>query len=272
MLRIAFYGKGGIGKSTLASNVSVMFAKSGKKVLHIGCDPKSDSTRFFLSKKQKTVLDILQEKGKITRDEVVLKGKYGISCIETGGPKAGVGCAGLGITTTMQELEKLGILSEDWDIIIYDVLGDVVCGGFAIPMRKHYVDKICVVTSAEYMSLYAANNILNGVNNCKSKKNPLISILIGNKINSKKEEEIIKLYARKINIEIGALIKETFFFKISDFKRELLLESENFSENVQDILYLKNKIEDIEDNNILSPLSEEELEKFRDNICRRLLE
>lgn len=271
MLRIAFYGKGGIGKSTLASNISVAFAKAGKKVLHIGCDPKSDSTRFFLNKKQKTVLDILDEKGNITREEIVLKGKFGISCIETGGPKAGVGCAGLGISTTMQELERLGVLSENWDIIIYDVLGDVVCGGFAIPMRKHYVDKICVVTSADFMSLYAANNILNGINNYKSKKNPLIGILVGNKINSQSEEEIIKLFAEYTNIEIGALIREDFSFKLSDFKKELILENENFSDSEKGILYLKNKIETIEYTKELSTLSEEELEEFRDNISRRML-
>lgn len=272
MLKIAFYGKGGIGKSTLASNVSVAFAKSGKKVLHIGCDPKSDSTRFFLNKKQKTVLDILEENASITRNEIILKGKFDISCIETGGPKAGVGCAGLGISTTMQELERMGILDEEWDVIVYDVLGDVVCGGFAIPMRKHYVDKICVVTSGDYMSLYAANNILNGIKNYQSKKNPLIGILIGNKINSKNEEEIIKAFAECTNIQIGALIKESFSFKLSDFKGSLILENENFSDSEKEILSLTNKIINLDKNIELNPLTDEKLEEFRDNICRRMLE
>lgn len=272
MLRIAFYGKGGIGKSTLASNVSVAFAKMGKKVLHIGCDPKSDSTRFFLNKRQRTVLEILEEKGEIKREEIVLEGKFGISCIETGGPKAGVGCAGLGISTTMKELEKIGILEEDWDVISYDVLGDVVCGGFAIPMRKHYVDKICIVTSADYMSLYAANNILNGIKNYQSSKNPLIGILIGNKINSESEKEIVEIFSKYTNIDIASLIKEDFSFKISDFERKLILESDKFVNSEKEILDLANKIDFIDNkNNNLMPMTEEELETFREEICRRML-
>lgn len=271
MLRIAFYGKGGIGKSTLASNVSVAFAKMGKKVLHIGCDPKSDSTRFFLNKKQKTVLEILEEKGEIKREEIVLEGKFGVSCIETGGPKAGVGCAGLGISTTMQELERIGILKENWDVINYDVLGDVVCGGFAIPMRKHYVDKICIVTSADYMSLYAANNILNGIKNYQSDKKPLSGILIGNKINSENEKEIIEAFSEYTNIKIAALIKEDFSFKISDFEGKLILESKKFSEREKEILDLTNEIVLIENDGELVPMTDEKLENFRETICRRML-
>lgn len=271
MLKIAFYGKGGIGKSTLASNVSAALASQGKKVLHIGCDPKADSTRFFLKKRQKTVLEILGEKGEIRRDEIVLQGKLDIFCIETGGPKAGIGCAGLGISTTMAELERIGILDENWDAIIYDVLGDVVCGGFAIPMRKHYVDKICVVTSADYMSLYAANNILNGIKNYQSEKNPLVGILIGNKIVSQVEEEIIKHFAEHTNIEIGALIKDSSSFKFSDFERKLILESGKFLDSKAEILELADRINLINNSKELFPLTDEKLEEFREEICRRML-
>lgn len=271
MLKVAFYGKGGIGKSTLASNVSAALASQGKKVLHIGCDPKADSTRFFLNKKQKTVLEILEENGEVRREEIVLQGKLGIFCIETGGPKAGVGCAGLGISTTMAELEKIGILDENWDAIVYDVLGDVVCGGFAIPMRKHYVDKICVVTSADYMSLYAANNILNGIKNYQSEKNPLIGILIGNKISSEIEEKIIKSFAEQTNIEIATLVKDSLSFKVSDFERKLIMESGKFFDSRGEILELTEKINSISNTKELSPLNDEELEEFREDICRRML-
>lgn len=226
---------------------------------------------FFLNKKQKTVLEILEKNGEVKRDEIILQGKLGIFCIETGGPKAGIGCAGLGISTTMSELEKMGILDEDWDAIVYDVLGDVVCGGFAIPMRKHYVDKICVVTSADYMSLYAANNILNGIKNYQSDKNPLVGILIGNKIVSEIEEAIISSFAEQTNIEIAALIKDSFSFKVSDFERKLVLESGKFLDTKGEILELAVKINNIDSIKELLPLSDEKLEEFREDICRRML-
>ena len=151
MERIAFYGKGGIGKSTIAANVSALLAKKGMKVLHIGCDPKADSARILQSGRIPSVLELLEEKESLSRAEIIHTGKNGVQCVECGGPEAGCGCAGLGITTAMEEMEKLGVFQENWDVIVYDVLGDVVCGGFSVPMRKHYADKVFVVTSADYM-------------------------------------------------------------------------------------------------------------------------
>ena len=169
--RIAFYGKGGIGKSTIASNISALLAMQGKKVLHIGCDPKADSTRLLCKKRIRTVLEVLEEKENPEREELIHRTESGVWCVESGGPEAGSGCAGLGIVTAMRELERLGILEEEWDAVVYDVLGDVVCGGFSVPMREGYVDKVYIVSSSDFMSLYAANNILKGVARYSDERN-----------------------------------------------------------------------------------------------------
>ena len=155
MLKIAIYGKGGIGKSTISSNLSAIISKSGKKVLHVGCDPKGDSTRNLMGKKIPTVISILKEKNNLNREDIIFEGFNGIECVETGGPEAGIGCAGRGIITTMEELEDLEVFDEERDVIVYDVLGDVVCGGFAVPMREKYADVIYIVTSSEFMSIFA---------------------------------------------------------------------------------------------------------------------
>lgn len=168
MRQIAVYGKGGIGKSAISANISAALALAGKKVLQIGCDPKHDSTRLLTRGEQiTTVLDYL----KVTPPEawrlgdVMAAGFGGVSCVEAGGPEPGVGCAGRGILTTFDLLEKLGVHRLDFDLVLYDVLGDVVCGGFAVPLRRCYADAVYVVTSGEFMSIYAANNILRGLQN-----------------------------------------------------------------------------------------------------------
>ena len=164
MKKIAFYGKGGIGKSTTASNVSAAFAEMGRRVCQIGCDPKNDSTRLLLGRICKeTVLDIEREKkGTAQLSDIVHTGWHDIKCIEAGGPDPGVGCAGRGIIVALERLKTLHAI-EDEDIVLYDVLGDVVCGGFAVPIREGYATEIYIVSSGELMSLYAANNIAKGV-------------------------------------------------------------------------------------------------------------
>ncbi|MCK4734254.1 MAG: AAA family ATPase, partial [Methanophagales archaeon] len=134
-LRIGIYGKGGIGKSVTAANLSAAFSELGLKVLQIGCDPKSDSTRNVVGRRIPTVLGVLRERGytqEYVLDDFVFKGFGGVTCVEAGGPEPGVGCAGRGIITMVETLEKLGLFEDEWDVITYDVLGDVVCGGFAV--------------------------------------------------------------------------------------------------------------------------------------------
>ncbi len=165
--RLAIYGKGGIGKSTIAANISATLASCGMRVLQIGCDPKHDSTRLLLGGRSvKTVLEYLRDVAEADRrlDEVVHEGILGVDCVEVGGPEPGIGCAGRGILSAFTLLEILGLREYDYDVIVYDVLGDVVCGGFAIPLRKGYAQSVVLVTSEEYMPLYAANNILRGIN------------------------------------------------------------------------------------------------------------
>lgn len=164
MERLVFYGKGGIGKSTLSANISAVLARDGQRVLHVGCDPKHDSTVALLDGQFiPTVLD--RGVGTILRaEEIVTVSPTGVHCVEAGGPQAGVGCAGRGISLTLETLERAELLSpECYDVVVFDLLGDVVCGGFAAPLRRHVGEKVIIVTSEEVMSLYAANNIARAI-------------------------------------------------------------------------------------------------------------
>ncbi len=167
MRKIAIYGKGGIGKSTTTQNTVAALAEMGKKVMVVGCDPKADSTRLLLNGlAQRTVLDTLREEGEdVDLDDIRRPGFGGTMCTESGGPEPGVGCAGRGIITSINLLEQLGAYSPDQhlDYIFYDVLGDVVCGGFAMPIREGKAKEIYIVCSGEMMAMYAANNICKGI-------------------------------------------------------------------------------------------------------------
>ena len=167
MRKVAIYGKGGIGKSTTTQNTVAGLAEMGKNVMVIGCDPKADSTRLLLGGlQQKTVLDTLLEEGEDVELEDIIKGGYkNTRCTESGGPEPGVGCAGRGIITSVNLLEQLGAFDDEWDLdyVFYDVLGDVVCGGFAMPIRDGKAEEIYIVCSGEMMAMYAANNICKGI-------------------------------------------------------------------------------------------------------------
>ena len=165
MKKIAIYGKGGIGKSTTVSNISAAMAAMGLTVLQIGCDPKADSSRTLTGGNNiPTVLDVLRENGDAELEELVVQSSTGVLCVESGGPVPGVGCAGRGIITAFEKLEELEAYEiYKPDVVLYDVLGDVVCGGFAMPIRGGYADEVCIVTSGEMMALYAATNIAHAV-------------------------------------------------------------------------------------------------------------
>ncbi len=214
MMQIAVYGKGGIGKSTISANMSYALAESGKKVLQIGCDPKHDSTRALLGgKEQKTVLDYIRSTPPYDRriEDVVLEGVKGIKCVEAGGPEPGIGCAGRGILSTFDTLKKLGLDTMQFDIKLYDVLGDVVCGGFAVPLRNEYADGVFLVTSGEFMSIYAANNILKGIKNF-DKGVPRVAGIILNSRGMENEYEMVKAFADSVGLPIIATIPRSQHF------------------------------------------------------------
>jgi len=175
MRQIAIYGKGGIGKSTISANVAAAMAEKGLAVWYVGCDPKSDGSMTLLGgRRVQTLLEWLRDPRPDRPPFKVATGFKGVRCVEVGGPLAGVGCAGRGIIVAVQTLFKDFFGAETIDAVIYDVPGDVVCGGFAAPLRERFANEVFVVTSGEYLSLFAANNIAKGLKNLDVKLNGLI--------------------------------------------------------------------------------------------------
>ncbi len=208
MIKIALYGKGGIGKSTCTANLAAAFASLGKRVIQIGCDPKADSTINLLGGKPlQPVMDYLREHEDDPEriEDISRIGFGGILCIETGGPTPGLGCAGRGIITTFNLLEQLELFERyKPDVVLYDVLGDVVCGGFAAPIREGYAEQVLIVTSGEKMALYAANNINSAVKNFEDRSYAKVRGVIMNRRNVENEEEKVRAFAEKTGLEITA--------------------------------------------------------------------
>ena len=204
MRQVAIYGKGGIGKSTTTQNLTAGLAEMGKKIMIVGCDPKADSTRLVLGGlAQKTVLDTLREEGDdIDLDEILKVGYAGIKGVESGGPEPGVGCAGRGIITSINLLEQLGAYEAELDYVFYDVLGDVVCGGFAMPIREGKAQEIYSVCSGERMALYAANNIAKGIAKYANSGGVRLGGLICNSRKVDRESELVEAVARRLGTQM----------------------------------------------------------------------
>ena len=205
MIKIAIYGKGGIGKSTTVSNLAAALADRGYKVMQIGCDPKADSTSMLRgTEPMRTVLDLVREKkDDFTLEDMVRVGYGGVICVEAGGPSPGLGCAGRGIIAALEKLKEKGAYEKyQPDIVFYDVLGDVVCGGFSMPMRGGYADKVFVITSGENMAIHAAANIAMAVENFKGRGYASLGGIILNRRNVKNEEEKVQELAEDIRSRI----------------------------------------------------------------------
>ena len=204
MRQVAIYGKGGIGKSTTTQNLTAGLGEMGKKIMIVGCDPKADSTRLVLGGlAQKTVLDTLREEGEdIDLDYILKKGFAGIKGVESGGPEPGVGCAGRGIITSINLLEQLGAYTDDLDYVFYDVLGDVVCGGFAMPIREGKAQEIYIVCSGEMMALYAANNISKGIMKYANTGGVRLGGLICNSRKVDGEAELVSAIAKELGTQM----------------------------------------------------------------------
>jgi len=212
MIKLAVYGKGGIGKSTTVSNLSAALSDMGCKVMQIGCDPKADSTSSLHGKKKvTTVLDLVRtKKNDFALEDMVTEGYGGVICVEAGGPTPGVGCAGRGIIAALEKLAEKGAYDVyKPDVVIYDVLGDVVCGGFSMPMRGGYADKVFVITSGENMAIHAAANIAMAVEGFKGRGYAQLGGIILNRRNVKNEDEKVQELAQDINSEVIATLSRS---------------------------------------------------------------
>ena len=229
MKQIALYGKGGIGKSTTSANLSAALSGMGLDILQIGCDPKRDSTRMLMHGTFiPTVMDLVREQGdaELSLSDIEFRGYNGVRCVEAGGPEPGVGCAGRGIIATFQLLEKFGALKGD--VIVYDVLGDVVCGGFAMPMREGYAQDIYLVTSGQLMSLYAANNICKAIKRLASrvKSKCRLAGVICNARGQPREEELVAEFARRVNSKLIGFIPRDRVVQLAELNRKTVIEYE----------------------------------------------
>ena len=247
MKKIAIYGKGGIGKSTTTSNLSAALSHLGYKVMQIGCDPKADSTKNLMKGEFiDTVLDVMNEKGdNLELSDIVFEGYNGVLCVEAGGPTPGVGCAGRGIIAAFEKLEELEAFEVyKPDIVIYDVLGDVVCGGFSMPIRNGYAEEVYIVTSGEMMSMYAASNISTAVNQFKKRGYASLKGLILNAKNVENEEDLVNNLAQEINSHVFHNVPRNGIVQVAENEGKTVIEKDSNSEMAQIYLNLAKKIID----------------------------
>jgi nitrogenase iron protein NifH len=266
MRKIAIYGKGGIGKSTTTQNTVAGLAEMGKKVMVVGCDPKADSTRLLLGGlAQKTVLDTLREEGEDVALEDIMKiGYRNTSCTESGGPEPGVGCAGRGIITSINMLEQLGAYEADkaLDYAFYDVLGDVVCGGFAMPIRDGKAQEIYIVVSGEMMAMYAANNICKGIVKFAEAGGVRLGGLICNSRNVDNEEKMIDELARRLGTQMIHFVPRDNMVQRAEINRKTVIEYDPTHAQAEEYRQLARKIDGNNMFIVPKPLAIEELEKL----------
>jgi nitrogenase iron protein NifH len=262
--QIAFYGKGGIGKSTTSQNTIAALAEMGQKVLIVGCDPKADSTRLILhAKAQQTVLHLAAEAGSVEDlelEDVLRTGFGGVSCVESGGPEPGVGCAGRGVITSINFLEENGAY-EGQDYIVYDVLGDVVCGGFAMPIRENKAQEIYIVMSGEMMALYAANNISRGILKYANTGGVRLGGLICNSRQTDLELELAEAMAGKLGTKLIHFVPRHNIVQHAELRRMTVIEYAPDSDQADEYRALAKNIHENKGKGVIpTPITMDELE------------
>lgn len=266
MRQIAIYGKGGIGKSTTTQNTVAALAEAGKKVMIVGCDPKADSTRLILNQKmQNTVMDMARDAGSVEDlelDEVLQTGFGDIKCAESGGPEPGVGCAGRGVITAINFLEEEGAYTSDLDFVFYDVLGDVVCGGFAMPIREGKAQEIYIVTSGEMMAMYAANNIAKGILKYAQSGGVRLGGLICNSRNTDREDELIMALADKLGTQMIHFIPRENEVQRAELRRQTVVQYSPEHAQADEYRQLAEKIANNTNFVIPTPITTDELEEL----------
>jgi nitrogenase iron protein NifH len=266
MRKIAIYGKGGIGKSTTTQNTVAGLAEMGRRVMVVGCDPKADSTRLLLGGlSQNTVLDTLRAEGEdVELEDIRRKGFKGVICVESGGPEPGVGCAGRGIITSINLLEQLGAYapSEKLDYAFYDVLGDVVCGGFAMPIREGKAKEIYIVVSGEMMAMYAANNICKGIVKFAEAGGVRLGGIICNSRNVDNEREMIVALAEKLGTQMIHFVPRDNMVQRAEINRKTVIEFDPAHCQADEYRTLAKKIEGNEMHVIPKPMHTDELEQL----------
>jgi nitrogenase iron protein NifH len=266
MRKVAIYGKGGIGKSTTTQNTVAALAEMGKKVMVVGCDPKADSTRLLLGGlAQKTVLDTLREEGEdVNLEDIRREGFCKTLCTESGGPEPGVGCAGRGIITSINLLEQLGAYDEanNLDYIFYDVLGDVVCGGFAMPMREGKAKEIYIVCSGEMMAMYAANNICKGIVKFAEAGGVRLGGLICNSRKCDNEREMVEEFAKSLGTQMIHFVPRDNDVQRAEINRKTVIEWNKDCPQASEYRLLARAIDSNQNFVIPKPVSISELEKL----------
>jgi len=264
--KVAIYGKGGIGKSTTTQNTAAALAHfHGQKVFIHGCDPKADSTRLILGgKPQETVMDMLREHGaeKVTTDAVVKTGYGDIRCVESGGPEPGVGCAGRGVITAIDLMEANKAYSPDLDFIFFDVLGDVVCGGFAMPIRDGKAQEVYIVASGEMMAIYAANNICKGLVKYAKQSGVRLGGIICNSRKVDREREFLEEFTASIGTHMIHFVPRDNIVQKAEFNKKTVTEYDENENQAKEYSELGRKILANENFVIPRPLTMDQLESM----------